>query len=67
MKTVKEVQVYYHRKNIGDGFDVPPTRITERELRIYLGASFNDVERAINRVKRGYIVRTRFATFTIAS
>lgn len=52
------------RMNEHAGRDDRPSRLTEREARIYIGVGVKNVDRAIASLKRGKMVRTRFATFT---
>ena len=59
-----EKQYVFFRKNEGDEPKCPPSRLTEREARIFISVSFKDVERAIRKLKRGGEVRTRYASYS---
>lgn len=64
MTTATEIQYIFLRVNLGDSHDAPATRLTEREARTYISTSVQNVDRAIDRLKRGQQIRTRFATYT---
>lgn len=54
----------FYRKNLGSWPDDLPSAYSEEEVRPLIAASCGNVERAIKKLKRGYPVRTRFATYT---
>lgn len=54
----------FYRHNALSSPDMPPTRLTEKEVRIYIAASNRNVERCLKTLKEGKSVRTTFATYT---
>lgn len=64
MTTTTEQQYVFYRDNIGASRGAVPTRLTEREARTYIGASMIRVDRAIQRLKEGQIIRTRYGTYS---
>lgn len=61
--TLKEKQYVFLRYNMGSHPTTPPSRITEKEARLMIGVCVRDVNRAINKLKRGGELRTRYATY----
>lgn len=51
------------RSNIGALKDEPATKLTEPEALQLLAVVFKDPQRAINRLKRGDKLETRYATY----
>lgn len=60
--SMKEEYAFF-RTNIGALRDEPPTRLTEAEALQLLAVVFKDPQRAINRLKKGDKLETRYATY----
>lgn len=54
----------FSRRNMGDARNEPAMTLSEGEVRILLSVVFKDAQRAINRLKRGHTIETRYATYS---
>ena len=59
----REASIVVLRSNIGALKDEPPTKLTEAEALQLLAVVFKDPRRAINRLKKGDRLETRYATY----
>ena len=54
----------FYRHNALSSESMPPTRLKESEVRVYIAASNRNVERCMKTLKKGKSVRTPYATYT---
>lgn len=59
----REASIVVLRTNIGALKDEPPTKLTEAEALELLAVVFKDPRRAINRLKKGEKLVTRYASY----
>lgn len=64
MNTETSPQYAYFRSNIGDARNAAPTRITEKECRVYISCTRKNVDRAMTLLHKGHSVQTTYAVFT---
>ncbi len=62
--SLKEKQYVFFRRNMGDAQNEPSTKLSESEAKALLAVVFKDPNRAINRLKRGQVLETRYATYS---
>jgi hypothetical protein len=63
-KAVKNNEYVFVRRNMGDAHNEPPIELTEDKAKMLLSVIYKDPQRAINRLKKGYTLETRFATYS---
>lgn len=53
----------FFRRNADDHPDVPESIYSEREVRQMIAASVRNIEKAIDDLKRGKVIRTKYGTY----
>ena len=65
MTTETEQKYVFYRLDLGAPLvDPMRTRLDEKRCRLLLGSCLKDIDRAINTLKRGKEVRTRYAIYS---
>lgn len=54
----------FYREDLGARRHAMPMLITEDQARLYIGTCYKRVDTAIAKIKKGAVVKTRYANFT---